>query len=173
MYRLSIVATIVLTTLLIFAGCAKKPISADTTVAAILPAAETLASANVAEQQVTDTTSAATITTFNGMKLNAIYFEYDSTTLSAEARQALVQNADWLKTNPDVNVTIEGHCDERGSDEYNFALGENRAVAVKKYLSELGVAVARLATISYGEERPATDGHDEMAWAKNRRSEFN
>jgi peptidoglycan-associated lipoprotein len=176
MKRLSIVSIIVLAALMLFAGCAKKPIS-DATATGVLPGAETsgetLASANVAEQQASDETSSAAITSLDGIKLEAVYFDYDSTILSAEARKALEQNAAWLKANPDVNVTIEGHCDERGSDEYNFALGENRALAVKNYLSGLGVTADRLATISYGEEHPATDGHNETAWAKNRRSEFN
>jgi peptidoglycan-associated lipoprotein len=77
-----------------------------------------------------------------------------------------------MHENPEVNVTIEGHCDERGSDEYNLALGERRAKAVKSYLAALGIAPDRLSTISYGEEMPATVGRDESAWSKNRRAEF-
>jgi len=117
--------------------------------------------------------TAATMTSSDQLDLKAVYFEYDSVVLTAAARRTLEENAVWMKANPTKKVTIEGHCDERGSDEYNFALGENRALAVKKYLTDLGVAAERLATISYGEERPTTAGHDEAAWAKNRRSEFN
>ena len=101
-----------------------------------------------------------------------IYFDFDQFTLSAEARKTLADNANYLKANSGIQVVVEGHCDERGSDEYNLALGESRALAAKNYLVSLGVSAKRLSVISYGEERPAAMGHDEEAWAKNRRAEF-
>jgi len=101
-----------------------------------------------------------------------IYFEFDQFTLSAEARETLKNNAEYLKMNDGVQVVIEGHCDERGSDEYNLALGESRALAAKDYLVSLGVSASRLSVISYGEEKPAVMGSNESAWAKNRRDEF-
>lgn len=104
--------------------------------------------------------------------LENIYFDFDSSTLSDTARQALSRNFETLKKNPPVKIRIEGHCDERGSDDYNLALGERRAQAAFRYLTSLGIPAGRLSTISYGNEKPADRGHDEAAWAKNRRDEF-
>lgn len=104
--------------------------------------------------------------------LEAIYFDFDSADLSSPARATLAKNAELLKKDAAAKVRIEGNCDERGSDEYNLALGERRAKAAAKYLTTLGVAENRIATISYGKEKPAVAGHDEAAWAKNRRDEF-
>ncbi|HYZ27159.1 MAG TPA: peptidoglycan-associated lipoprotein Pal [Geminicoccaceae bacterium] len=99
-----------------------------------------------------------------------VFFEYDSAVLTSEATGVLDQQAAWLKQYPDVIVTIEGHTDERGAREYNLALGDRRANAVKNYLVALGISPQRILTISYGEERPAEPGHDETAWARNRRA---
>ncbi len=99
-----------------------------------------------------------------------VYFAYDSAVLTPEATQTLDRQAAWLQQYPDVIVTIEGHADERGTREYNLALGDRRANVVKNYLVALGVSADRILTISYGEERPADPGHDEAAWAKNRRA---
>jgi len=101
-----------------------------------------------------------------------IYFDFDSSDLRADAREGLQANASYLKSNSSVSVTIAGNCDERGSAEYNLALGKRRADAAYKYLADLGVASSRMTTISYGKERPAVEGHNELAWAKNRRDEF-
>jgi len=101
-----------------------------------------------------------------------IYFDFDQFTLSAEARKTLADNAKYLKANSGTQVVVEGHCDERGSDEYNLALGESRALAAKNYLVSLGVSAKQLSVISYGEEKPAAMGSNEEAWAKNRRAEF-
>ncbi|MBV8939981.1 MAG: peptidoglycan-associated lipoprotein Pal [Alphaproteobacteria bacterium] len=99
-----------------------------------------------------------------------VFFAFDSSSLSDEAQKTLERQATWLKQYPNVNVTIEGHCDERGTREYNLALGERRADAAKKYLVSLGVKSSRVSTISYGKERPAVVGHDESAWSQNRRA---
>ena len=104
--------------------------------------------------------------------LQKIYFNFDSAALSDESRANLSKNAELLASQPSVKLQIEGNCDERGSDEYNLALGERRAKAARDYLVNLGVAPDRLSIISYGEEKPADQGHDEAAWAKNRRDEF-
>ena len=101
-----------------------------------------------------------------------IYFDFDKSDLRADAREGLQANASYLKSNSGVQITIEGNCDERGSNEYNLALGKRRAEAAYKYLVDLGVDSGRMTTVSYGEEKPAVEGHNELAWAKNRRDEF-
>jgi len=101
-----------------------------------------------------------------------IHFAFDSSVLDATAQEILKQKAAYLQANPDVRVVIEGHCDERGTVEYNLALGERRAEAAKAFLVNLGIDAGRLETISYGEERPIDPGHNEAAWAKNRRDQF-
>lgn len=101
-----------------------------------------------------------------------IFFEFDSSTLGAEAQAILKAKAEWMARNAHLNIVIEGHCDNRGTTEYNLALGERRAESVKRYLQDLGVAEERIRTISYGEERPLAAGNDESAWAKNRRAHF-
>ncbi len=105
-------------------------------------------------------------------KLETIYFDYDDATLRADARDILSKNASWLKGNSDVEIIVECHCDERGTTDYNIALGDRRAKSVRSYLMKLGIKGSRVATISYGEEKPADFGHDEAAWAKNRRGEM-
>lgn len=104
--------------------------------------------------------------------LTRIHFAYNQFTIEAEARTTLEKNAAYLKANPAEKIVIEGHCDERGSDEYNLALGERRAMAAKSYLVSLGIPTERLATISYGEEMPLVAVANEEAWAQNRRAEF-
>ena len=101
-----------------------------------------------------------------------VYFEFDSIRLSPEAQEMLTQKATWLRANPAAKVTIEGYCDNRGTNEYNLALGEGRAQSVKAFLVDLGISPSRLNTISYGEEQPAVPGNNEAAWSKNRRDEF-
>ncbi|MEK6631276.1 MAG: peptidoglycan-associated lipoprotein Pal [Acidobacteriota bacterium] len=104
--------------------------------------------------------------------LQAVFFEFDADELSSGARGGLEANATILKKYPTWLVTIEGHCDERGTAEYNLALGERRAVAAKSYLVSLGIPAERFRTVSYGKEFPFDPGHDESAWAKNRRAHF-
>lgn len=101
-----------------------------------------------------------------------IFYEFDSIRLSPEAQDILRKKGRWLQENPAITVTIEGHCDSRGTNEYNLALGDRRAHSAKIFLVELGIDESRLQTISYGEERPVDPGEDEKAWAKNRRAHF-
>jgi peptidoglycan-associated lipoprotein len=101
-----------------------------------------------------------------------IYFDFDQADLKPEARAVLEKKAEWLRAHPSYSLWIDGNCDERGTEEYNLALGERRAHAAKKYLMDLGIAGDRIRTISYGEEKPVDPGHDEEAWAKNRRDDF-
>jgi peptidoglycan-associated lipoprotein len=104
--------------------------------------------------------------------LKPVYFFYDSDGLDEIARKALDANADVLRTYRTWVITIEGHCDERGTAEYNLALGDRRALAAKNYLVSLGIGADRLRTVSYGDEFPFDPGHDEGAWEKNRRAHF-
>ena len=104
--------------------------------------------------------------------LKPVYFELDSSDLSAANQKVLDEDAALLKRYPGWTVTVEGHCDERGTAEYNLALGERRAMAARAYLVSLGIAADRLRTVSYGKEFPFDPGHDEAAWAKNRRAHF-
>lgn len=99
-----------------------------------------------------------------------VFFDYDSSAINADSQHTLERQAAWLKQYSSMNVTIEGHCDERGTREYNLALGERRAAAAKKYLVGLGIPASRVSTISYGKERPAVIGSDESAWGQNRRA---
>ncbi len=101
-----------------------------------------------------------------------IFFDFDSSAITEIAQGVLAEKAEWLRANAAATVVVEGHCDERGTNEYNLALGDRRALTVKGYLVNLGVAPDRLRTISYGEERPVDPGHGEAAWARNRRAHF-
>jgi peptidoglycan-associated lipoprotein len=101
-----------------------------------------------------------------------IYFDFDKSVLKLEAQALLKKKADWLKANPNAKLLIEGNCDERGTAEYNLALGERRAESAKKFLVDLGIDAKRVSTISYGEERPIDPAHTQAAWSKNRNDGF-
>lgn len=123
--------------------------------------------------------SAADLKEFEGMlmdaevfKANTVYFDFDRANVKPSERPKMDAVASFLKENAAHKLLIEGHCDERGTEEYNRALGERRAQALREHLSNLGVAPERVRTISYGEDRPAIDGHNEEAWSKNRRGDF-
>lgn len=155
------------------AGCAKKPTEDKSTVAQTDIQQEQVAA--VTEQPVNEqpVTSQPVHDMNHDMasKLVRVHFDYDQYVLTPEARTALAGNAEYLKSTGS-RVQIEGHCDERGSDEYNLALGEKRALAVKNYLVSLGVMTDRMTVISYGEEIPLVMGSTEEAWTQNRRAEF-
>lgn len=104
--------------------------------------------------------------------LKDIFFDFDRADLRPDARDTLRANADWLKSNQSARIEIEGHCDERGTNEYNLALGAKRAQSAKDYLVSLGISGERLSTISYGEEIPVCSGHEESCWRQNRRARF-
>jgi peptidoglycan-associated lipoprotein len=104
--------------------------------------------------------------------LSTIYFDYDQASINTNSRKTLAANAEWIKSNTNVALQIEGHCDARGTVEYNIALGERRALSVKNYLVSLGVDGKRLSVISYGKERPMAQGDTEDAYTKNRRANF-
>lgn len=145
------------------AGCPTTTVSSDSgETAAEVP--------SYSDQSATDTTFAAA--QVSDAQLQMIHFDFDQHTLTAEARAILDGNASYLQANPDVKVVITGNCDERGSDEYNLALGERRAAAARDYLVSMGIDPQRLSVISYGEEKPLDPAHNEAAWAMNRRAEF-
>jgi peptidoglycan-associated lipoprotein len=157
-------------------SCAKKTIRDDTSLAQEA-AAEKAKQEELAQQQAIEEQrlqeEAELKAAARNMFLNEdIFFEFDSAVLLAEAQEILKKKAEWLINNSDVTATIEGHCDERGTNEYNIALGERRAASAKTFLMDLGIAGSRLNCISYGEERPVDPGHNEEAWAKNRRGHF-
>ena len=104
--------------------------------------------------------------------LKDVFFEYDKAAINADQRAALNDNVNWLKANSRVKIVIEGHCDERGTAEYNLGLGDRRTKALRDYLVASGIAADRIGTISYGKERPFVIGHDENAWKMNRRGHF-
>jgi peptidoglycan-associated lipoprotein len=101
-----------------------------------------------------------------------IYFAFDSSVLTDQAQQILNIKADYLRANPDITITVEGHCDDRGTADYNIDLGERRAESVKNFLIDLGIDINRLNTVSYGGGRPIATRHDEASWARNRRAQF-
>lgn len=103
--------------------------------------------------------------------LETVYFNLDSSSVDDAGMNILKDNEEYLKANPNINIVVEGHCDERGTTEYNLALGQRRALKIKEYYVQLGIAPNRIATISYGEEMPAVKMNNESAWAKNRRAE--
>lgn len=169
MIRKHMMFVMALVALLAIAGCGGKK-------ATTAPPPTEPAGGNTSQPLVEETAPAvadpATSDQLDASQFVDAFFDYDSYSLSSEAKGTLEQNAKALKAVTAGNVTIEGHCDERGTKAYNLALGEKRANAAKDYLVALGVNASRLSTVSYGKERPFDDGHDESAWAKNRRAHF-
>jgi peptidoglycan-associated lipoprotein len=107
-----------------------------------------------------------------GGGLQPIYFDYDRSSVRADAGATMKANADWLKAHPAEKIRIEGNCDERGTKEYNVALGQRRAATAKKYLTDLGIASGRISLLSYGKEKPVCTTGNEACWQKNRRDDF-
>ncbi len=161
-FRWPAISVFTLCAVLVLSSCSKKDVKQDEPL--INPSGDTGGAA--------DTGNGNAGSQADSGDLQTAYFDFDSYKINGSAKSALKTDADWLKSNPNATVQIEGHCDERGTTEYNLALGERRANAAKNYLIRLGVEKSRLSTISYGKERPADPGHDESAWAKNRRAAF-
>jgi len=160
-------------------GCANKPKPAPAVADDNAPAEKVAAADKTAAVETTGFDEAASadrqpaaVEQSARAKLARIHFAFDRFTLSMAARDTLAANAAYLQTNPGVKVDIEGHCDERGADEYNLALGQRRARAARDYLVSLGVSPERLETVSYGEEKPLDPAAGEKSWAENRRAEF-
>ena len=155
---------------LFVAACATKPKDASDASGS----GATSSDSSVDDGQITETSGSGIVSgSQEDLIVNVgdrVFFGYDSSDLDSDALELLQDQVAWLKQNSNVSVTIEGHCDERGTREYNLALGEKRAQAVKNYLIGLGVDPDRVSTISYGKERPAVVGSNDGAWAQNRRS---
>ena len=128
--------------------------------------------ANMAADDNTGKREASGAAVADAVGVSDIYFDYDSSDILSSETAALEAKAQWLKANPNVKTTIEGHCDERGTSEYNLALGDRRAARAKSFLEKLGISGSRMETVSYGEEKPAIPAHNEDAWSKNRRAHF-
>ena len=168
--------------LLFTVSCAKKVVKDDASLAQqaedeaamkAKEAAEKARQEELARQQAIEEERLKEGAELKDMFLNDdIYFEFDSSTLTTEAQLILKKKAEWLQNNPEAMSTIEGHCDDRGTNEYNIALGDRRATSAKTFLVDLGISASRLTTISYGEERPVDLEKNEDAWAKNRRCRF-
>ena len=167
------------------ASCTKKAVTSDTEVtqpieekdlkakeAAEKARQEELARQRAIEEERLKEEAAKREAARNQFLTQDIYFDFDSFSILPEAQEILSNKAEWLQDNSDATVTIEGHCDERGTIEYNLALGDRRAESAKAYLVNLGIAESRLNTISYGEERPMDPSNNENAWGKNRRAHF-
>jgi peptidoglycan-associated lipoprotein len=149
---------------LLASGCAKKP--APETVASMAPGT----SGYEATSEDGDPTARLQADLVANAGADRVFFDLDAFELTTEAQQVLARQAQWFSAHPDVAVTVEGHCDERGTREYNLALGERRANSVKNFLAGQGVPVTRMSTMSYGKERPDALGSDEASYAQNRRA---
>lgn len=156
-------------------GCAKKEVRTDMPAPEVAQAVAEAATQpagpsedELREQKLREERERKRMMFLNEM----VHFDFDKYNIRPDAAEVLKRKAEWLKENPEVKVIIEGHCDERGTNQYNLALGERRANSSKQFLIKLGIAAERMETISYGEERPLDPGHNEEAWAKNRRAQF-
>ena len=169
-------AVLLISSMLVFAvSCQKKTVAVEkgsNSTAQEDGYGATTADASQIGDKTLDTSAAGSASGSNVVLQEDIFFDFDKATLTSEARETLTKNGAWLRTNADVVITIEGHCDQRGTNGYNLALGDRRAESVKTFLVNLGVDRSRLATVSYGEERPLDQGNGEFAWAKNRRAHF-
>ncbi|MEJ2689035.1 MAG: peptidoglycan-associated lipoprotein Pal [Deltaproteobacteria bacterium] len=184
-FKCVVVASFLVTTAL-FCGCAKKTVQTEEGVVTPPPEVEQPAPAQEEKPQYTEgaeeplesqppAPEKEVSTILEGRTTGPmlpVYFDFDKFDIRKDQQPRIIGDAEYLKQNPDLIVRVEGNCDERGTNEYNMALGERRANSGKKYLINLGVAASRIKTISYGEERPLDYGHDEAAWAANRRDDF-
>lgn len=171
---------LILPAMMLTVSCAKKQVATEPEVVPVQQPDTSQADADAAERArleaerlAAEEADRAKMAAMDAFTNNDIYFEFDSSALLPTAQEALSQKADYmLGAGGPLSVTIEGHCDERGTEAYNLALGERRAESAKAFLVNLGVDASQLSTISYGEERPVDTGSNEEAWAKNRRAHF-
>ena len=173
MFRVGAVSILVVSLSFFATGCAKKTVRSDEGAAGAsaqrsegMGAEESLSAAAASRGQ------GAYSEGRTSLELLPVYFDFDKSNIREDQTARVDGNAKYMKNNTAASVRIEGNCDERGTNEYNMALGERRALAAKKYLLNMGISEDRLQTVSYGEEKPFVDGHDEAAWAQNRRDDF-
>jgi len=155
--------------LMLTASCAKKVVKPE---AAVSKTDDSAKKAAPEAPKADDAAKSAALAAREKFMKQDVNFAFDSAVLDATAQAILKDKAGWMKSNMDAATTIEGHCDERGTVAYNIALGERRAEAAKAFLVNLGIPAAKMTTISYGKEKPLDPGHNEQAWAKNRRAHF-
>ncbi len=153
---------------LTFSGCCSKKVVEPE----VVPVQEEVAVEEPLESQPVVEEVVAVMEGRTSVPMLPVYFDFDASGIKGDQDARIQVNADFLTKNPEVNIRIEGNCDPRGTNEYNMALGERRALSAKKYLTNIGIAEERMTTISYGEERPLLYGHDELSWAQNRRDDF-
>lgn len=169
-----LIVVLAVCSLLFVAACTKPAVKSETTdltsVETVLPDEEATATASPMMEEEEITMDEASVQ--EAFQNDPIHFDFDKSTLTKTAQDLLRMKALWLRNNPGVSIIIEGHCDERGTGEYNLALGDRRAKSAMDFLVDMGIEASRLSTISYGEEKPVDMRHNEAAWAKNRRAEF-
>ena len=163
--RASAIALAALTLIVGLSACSKKDVKED-------EPAFTSTGGDGLPAESAGTVGAGEAGGVSSSELETVLFAFDSYKLGNEARGILKKSADWMKSNGTAAIQIEGHCDERGTTEYNLALGERRANSARDYLVRLGIEASRISVISYGKERPQDPGHDESAWGRNRRASF-
>ncbi len=151
---------------LVLAGCPSKKVSTDTNAEGSAPAA----SPQIDSTPMNFDSAGSDSGKIDG--LETVHFDYDKSALKGEDKKKIEGNAAWMKSHAKINVQIEGHCDAKGSIEYNLALGERRAKAAREYMTSLGIEASRLSIISYGKEKPISSGDSESAYSKNRRANF-
>lgn len=185
-YRVFLVVALAMSVGMFASGCAKKKVKSDEAAVAPMESAvqddgmkKGIADEGMATKpESLDSAAASRLSKHVVLEgrthgpMVPVYFDFDRSNIRDDQRERIEKNAAFIKSNSSVTVQIEGNCDERGTNEYNMALGERRAQSAKKYLVNLGVAGNRLQTLSYGEERPLLFGHDELSWAQNRRDDF-
>lgn len=187
---ISLALLLVITGLLFTASCAKKAVKPEEPLAKIseeeaareaaerakqeeLERQRAIEEERLKEERLKEEAAKREMIAARNMFINEdIYYDFDRSFITSMAQEVLKRKAEWLQNNPEATVTIEGHCDERGTNEYNLALGDRRCESAKAFLVNLGISESRFTTVSYGEERPVDLGHNEEAWAKNRRAHF-
>lgn len=174
MFRVFAVGAVVVSLSFFATGCAKKTVGSGES--ATMGHQQQGGEAMGAEESLSSTASHGGTDVYSEGRTSSemlpVYFDFDKSNIRNDQKGRVDGNAYFLKTHAGVSIRIEGNCDERGTNEYNMALGERRAMAAKRYLLNKGISEDRLQTVSYGEEKPLLYGHDELSWAQNRRDDF-
>jgi len=164
-----VVAALALSMGALLSGCGEKTIGQPT---AVIENGEGQGSSESLDTAASGQAEAVSAEGYTSKGMYPVYFDFDSSTVRGDQVERLEKNAEFLNQNPEVRIRVEGNCDPRGTNEYNLALGERRALNAKKYLINLGIEASRISTVSWGEEKLLLHGHDELSWAQNRRDDF-